>query len=525
MDWQTRLEQWAAMQEEMDQAPLEREHWVRSQFRASREQARLLELDLAAHPDHQSTYFRERARLEGFLGGDPLPWLRRSLESAARLEQWDEIERTRDFLKGYPDPAFNQSRLRPLFDALPMLTQAQSVEALRRATLVTVLKLAPLRGVLWLERSGIWQVEDWEPLGAYPRFSLTLAEECWKSQDLVWGGPDQVRASRSLLLSEIRCLLALPVGDSGVLFGWQAEGQTWLSLEQIHAVRFLAQIVSALVRNLEGTRQAYLELERAEQLRQRWQQIFQQAGPLALAEWDEDERVVAWNPLFGSLFPRVFKGLELKRLAAPEQWRSNMVRLEISGGPRWFQFTRWRVPEHPGSYSALVDVTENELQLWFDHIDEARQLLASDLHDGPAQIAATLSLVEPEARPILEEVRRELDFLSSPSYQSRSPWEWLEHLRMRYFPSFQLRFKDVPQGLPQVVLVRALADLIEWASSSPPLGSLRCKVRASRVLVDWEPARPLPLEICRLLKHRIRLIGGDCRRRPGRLKIRFPTED
>ena len=216
-----RLLAWTSLQKWMDSAPASQESEFRRQLERSSFHCGWLEARQHHYLPLQAWFLREKARLVGFQGGDPLPWLERSLQLAGALGQVAEVARCRAFLSdshaapGGSLDAEQRLQLQPLLAGVPAMVEAIRSEDLRRLLLTTVLELVPMEAALWLENREQWEVLDWWPREAHPRYSASLVEDCWRSQELRWGQPEQLRASRSILLSEVHGLLAVPVGSGG----------------------------------------------------------------------------------------------------------------------------------------------------------------------------------------------------------------------------------------------------------------------------------------------------------------------
>ena len=540
-----RLLAWTRLQEWMDRAPPEQESEFLRQLDRASYHCHWLEQHQQDFLPLQPWFWREKARLEGFQGRDPLPWLARSLRLAGSLGQQVEVALCRAFLaQSSSDPeaqldARQREQLQPLLAGVPDLVAATGIEELRRQLLTTVLDLVPMEAALWLEKEEEWSVLDWWPRSAHPRYSSSLVEQCWRSQELSWGQPEQLRASRSILLSEVRCLLAVPVGEKGVLFAWQSTQQTSLSTGQIETLKFLARLTSTLMSNLAFTEAARQDLEQSERVHRRWNRIFHEVSDIALAELAEDGTLLSWNQTFQQLFPSAqIGGLASQLLPESERQRdqqrlgqldpaqSSLLRIDVAGQPRWYQLTDWTVPDQPGSYRALLDVSEREVDQWFEFLEETRHRLAADLHDGPTQIAAVLNMQEPsdQVTPFFEDLRTQLDFLRSPWREGRDPWTWLQELGCRCFPQCRLELQlgdlEVSQ---QQCLYRILLAILQPLGRE--LNQLVCQATPAQAQISWQPQQELTLPDTtrRLIGSKLEILGGDWQLEPGRLSLAFHT--
>jgi hypothetical protein len=318
---------------------------------------------------------------------------------------------------------------------------------------------------------------------------------------LSWGQPEQLRASRSILLSEVRCLLAVPVGERGVLFAWQSTQQSLLSVGQIETLKFLAGLTTTLLSNLALTEAARLDLEQSERVHRRWNRIFHEVSDIALAELADDGTLTAWNHTFQQLFPSARRGelasqllpeSERQRLGQFEQGDSHLLRIDRHGQPRWYQLTDWRVAGQPGSYRALLDVSEREVEQWLDFLEETRHRLAADLHDGPSQIAAILNMQEPSDKVthFFESLRSQLEFLRSPWREGRDPWRWIQELGARCFPQCRLDLRPGPLEVSQQqCLYRILLAVLEPLGEE--LSELSLESNPGGAQISWLPPREL----------------------------------
>ncbi|MBT9586735.1 hypothetical protein IV102_25555 [bacterium] len=134
---------------------------------------------------------------------------------ASRLDQRSEAARNRAFLalqRSDTESALDrtqQSQLKRLLESVPAMARATSASQLRKLLLET-LQLVPLEAALWLEKEADWAVLEWFPHSIHPRYSRSLLEACRSSGELCWGQPEQLLASRSILLSEVRSIPSWP---------------------------------------------------------------------------------------------------------------------------------------------------------------------------------------------------------------------------------------------------------------------------------------------------------------------------
>ncbi|MBN9418476.1 MAG: hypothetical protein J0I12_23705 [Candidatus Eremiobacteraeota bacterium] len=510
-----RLIGWTQLQEAIEQAPPAQPlgPWLEmSQRQADWLEGRVPEL-------LQAWYFREKARLVGFQGGDSLAWLRRSLHSAQAHGQLEELEKTRAFLEMDPHPGQPlQPQLDRLLQAAGGMVDASRLEDLARQTVQAVHELLPLSAVLWLEKDAHWQARAWFPLQVTPRFSQSVLERCLESQELTWGGPQQLEASRSVLLSRVRCLLALPLGGQHALFLWQNEEQDWLGKEQLEVLQFLARLASLLNNNLQLTQLAQAELEAAQRTHARWEALFEQSEQVAIAELDSDGAVLRANPAYQRL-------PQLPPLARGQA--TQLVRLGEGPQTRWYQLSEWKVPEESGSYRALVDVSEREIPAWFAYLEELRQKLAADLHDGPAQLAVVLQMLEgsPQTQDLYQEIRNRLDWLRSPWLENQDPTDWLRQLVERRFLQTEWRQSegfgqlDVSQAQASIRLV---VQCLEQLERLPDLELLEMEWGLSPCL-RWSPALPIeiPPTAYEALCARLEILKARFLLEPGRAQMYF----
>ncbi|MBT9589211.1 hypothetical protein IV102_38135 [bacterium] len=540
-----RLLEWTELQEWMDTAPVGQEGEIEKQLPRARLYCQWLRARVDGNLPLRAWFLREKARLIGLEGGDPLPWLEQGLRQAGRLQQWSEVAQIRHFLQysdsdGQAALSGRQKReLAPLLEAVPQLASASCVDELRQRLLTTLLQLVPMEAALWLEKEQDWQVKEWAPPHVAPRYSHRLVDTCFRTQELSWGQPEQLEASRSLLLSEVRCLIAVPLGKNGVLFAWQSDQQSWLNQDQIEALQFLARLGGQIQSNLTLSHKIAEDLQQARMLHGRWQRIFHDTPDLALAELDDAGRLVDWNVAFAGLFgdarvgtlasqllPEPERNRDLQGLQElPQQGvRSRLVRLGTSEAPCWVQLSDWRVAEQSGSFRAVLDVSSHDVTHWFDYLEELRHRLASDLHDGPAQLAAALQLSQDTAQAgeVYASLRNRLDFLRSPWIDGRPPMDRMHDAFRHYLPTCQVEWKAESAGLSrsqQQFTQRALLGVIEELSQQGPPR----RVEADSTWLSWSPATDMQLTetFQQLLDSGLEVLGGNWSCQPGLFRILF----
>jgi len=538
-----RLLEWTELLDWMDTAPPGQEVEVERQMPRARRLGQWLEARHESNRPLRAWFLREKARLVGLEGGDPLPWIERSLQQAAHLQQWREVAQVRVFLQfsgseGISVLSNRQKReLAPLLAAVPELAGAPGLNELRRGLLSSLLQLIPMEAALWLEKDGDWEVKEWAPRHISPRYSHRLVETCHRTQELTWGQPEQLEASRSLLLSEVRSLVALPIGKDGVLFAWQSAAQEWLTQDQIEALQFLARLGSQLQSNLALSEQIGEDLLQAQRLHRRWQRIFHDTPGLALAELDDEGRLLDWNQAFRNLFGEVAAGTSASQLLpeperhrdlegllqlSQEEARSRLIRLGGAQEPCWVQITDWRVPDQPGFCRAVLDVSRHDVAHWFDYLEELRHRLASDLHDGPAQMAAALQLSEggQQSREVYASLRNRLDFLRSPWIEQRDPETKLADVLRQYLPYCQVDWEartiDLSRSQQQF-LQRVWLGVIETLSTQAPPQ----QIRVGSTWLEWSPSCEVHLEpsFQHLVECGLEVLGGSWECRAGRFEV------
>lgn len=541
-----RLLSWTRLLQALDDAPAHLEAMVCQQLERCEGHLAWLDSRAQQFPAVLSWYWREKARLLGMLGGDPLPWLEKSLRQAAALQQWHEVELVRAFLVDngeertphLPEP--QRQRLDLLLEALPALAAAPDEQSLRRTLLENLLSLLPLDSVLWLRKDGDWHVPDWLPREIHPRFSRSLVEECRESQELSWGRPEQLEASRSILLAEVQSVLALPVGPDEVVFAWQSRKQPWFDEEHAEVAQFLVRLAATLQRKLQDSQVTRLHLQEAERLHQQWQTVFDRS-PLAMAELEEDGRISALNETFSQIFPEARQGAWASDLLeeqdrAPDRQRlrqlqgcsSQMVRLHVNSTPRWFQVTDWKVPEQPGSFRVLVDIGDSDLVLWTDYLEELNHQLASDLHDGPVQLAAARNLSQPDENTQVHynELRNCLDAWRSPWLDGSSLESWCQEAFHHHLPDCQGQLQMPPEHWPrpqQQTALRLFMGVLQALRLGPLPDQLQLSFSEQGAEVTWQPATPLPLdgELEDLIVRRMDVSQGRYQLESGRLVLQW----
>lgn len=539
-----RLIAWTQLQQEMDRAPASCERRFRQLLPSAQQQEALLKKSIHAYPILQPWFWRESGRLQGFAGGDPLPKFERSLRLAAGLNQLHQVSLTRELLLQTEIPRFEpqpDQRLQLLLAAVPDLMACTQVASLRPLLLQTLFRLLPLEAVLWLQRGETWQVLYWFPSDVHPRYSNRLVEQCLEQQELIWGQPEQLTASKSILLSEVQSVLAVPVGPGEVLFAWQSARQSWLTAEHAEIFRFFARLGAILGENLVLREKAEADWQESRKLHRRWEQIFQ-AGDLALAELNHQGQLETWNEEFLRIFPQAERGQaassllsecdrsqDRARLQALENCSSALVRLEFYDSPRWFQVTDWKVPGQSGSFRALLDVSSHEVDRWFEYLEEVNHRLAADLHDGPGQRAATEQLLDPgpTSSEAFQAIRNRLDSLRSPWLDGSSITEWCVEAAAGRLPGCRLqlpsRVPDFWTGSAQQFVYRTLISLLE--ELAPETKSLQLKAEPGAARYLWEPSQqpPFSQEFQRFVQVQSKVLGGEVKWRPGALEFQLDS--
>ncbi len=539
-----RLLAWTRLLQAVEDSPVHLEVQLTEQLELCHRHQDWLEVRADRYPIVRAWYWREKARLVGMLEGDPLPWLEKSLRQAADLQQWHELEKVRAFLVDSGEevtahrPDWQKRRLERFLAALPALAAADSREKLTRALLENLLSLLPLDSVLWLRKDDDWQVVDWLPRELHPRYSRSLVDECRQNQELSWGRPDQMQASRSILLAEVQSVLALPVNTEEVVFAWQSSKQPWLDEEQAEVAQFLVRLAATLQRKNVDLDLARSHLARAQRLHRQWRIVFEQS-PLAMAEGDEEGRILDFNPAFARVFGQARAGLyaselllesdqseDRERLQNLQGHSSQLIRLEREGAPRWYQITDWKVPEQPGFFRILVDVGAEDVALWSDYLEELNHQLASDLHDGAIQLAAAENLSQPSqsSQQHYRELRNCLDAWRSPWLDGSSLEDWMWEALHRHLPECRGQLEmppvDWPRPRQQTALRIAMAMLQALRLENPP-AELQLTFQMESAELGWQPISQLSLgaSLHDYLQRRLDVTGGSYQLEPGRLLL------
>lgn len=532
---------WTYLQDAIEKAP------PMLPVEASLEKSRVMAARLL--PFFQSSWFlsswfwRERARLTGMQGRDPLPELEKSLQLATHYGQLAEIGKCRTFLvRGGPEESIflepgQRADLAQLLEITSRLARCHRLQELRESLVAAAYSLAPLAGVVWLSKPAEWEALSWSPPGSTPRFSQSVAEKCRISKELTWGQPEQLHASRSVMLSQVQCLLALPLDEENVLFVWQSENHPWLSTEELRVLSFLCRLAQVVHHNLRLIEQARSELELVQRAQRRWESLFAEAQEVSLAEVDDQHRILRCNPAFQQLFPLAQPGvhvsdllpdpaLDRQRLSTSGRAGSCLVRLGEGAQSRWIQVSDWKVSGQSGAFRALVDLTERELSVWFEYLEEFRHLLAADLHDGPVQLAAVGNLTQdsPRAGSIYRELRDRLNWLRSPWLEGLQPEAWLEEFLRGYLSGCQLELSGSFQGLTRMQeqgLFRILLSVIEKLAAG---GMEKLRLELGRLTrVCWTPATELELDLDARawVNARVQLLHAEMNLLPGDLRLTF----
>lgn len=493
VDWEIQLAQW-------DCAPLAMESQVRKQARSLDQHLQTLPVP----PDQEARWWRLRSRLQClYPEGEMVEAARQSVHWAARSGQWDELEQTLTHLRGLEDlreaPQLPpEESLRPLLLATEKLVSCDTLRDLRQATLELVLEHTSLNEIAWLEReSGRWQLQVALPAASRPRFSEQVLHRCESERITLFGETSQLGDSRSLMLSEVHWMVAVPLHWQEQSFGilYCELDETGLQEGSLRILEFLSSLVAATAQRLaseEKTARAYAEAQAMYELRHR----LTAATALGLAVADREGRLEEWNPSFaefwdegphnGQFLWEMFQGAEQHNdrqlLTTPG---TRLVVQRTAQGRRWLQVSDWVLDSQARKVRSILDLTSQEPRLWSQLLEEMRQELAADAHDGPVQTAAALKFQGHDQ--VFNGALRRLQCLRSPWLEDRDAREALEQWLQRWGKDIRIDLQW--QGPLEVAweqqCYRCLLTLCEELAVLGPLQCLRLRVSPECCRITW----------------------------------------
>lgn len=431
------LDLWESQLKDWDEAPLAREMHVR-------QEALALGRKLDRYPlpaGEEARYWRLRSRLACLSDwSHALEPARQSIQWAARLQQWDELEKNLQFLRELESleaqEAASGADTGPLLEATLRLASCATRAELRSATLELALELTSLSQLSWLDRSeGRWEALAWLPNESWPRYSEQVLNRCRAAGATLFGESTEMGDSRSLLLSDLKMMVAVPILWEQQFFGilYSELEESGLHAGSLRLLEYLAGIVAATAQRLVTEEQARWAFEQAEYLNKLRRKMA--AGTtLGLALADRQGRLEQWNAAFAQLWdePPVAGSLLWEMFSGQEQIldreRSSGVCLAVQrtrSGRRWLQINDWELESEDKRVRCVLDLSAQEPEQWSAFLEEMRHELAADLHDGPAQTAAALQLDERGGAAWALAVRR-LQALRSPWLEGNDPEEQLQ---------------------------------------------------------------------------------------------------
>ena len=490
--WERRLQDW-------DEAPLARQKQVSQESLAL---AR--ELDRLPIPvREEARWWRLRSRLACLTDwSQALEPARQSIQWAARQQQWDELEKTLQFLREMeslePREPTAGADTGPLLQATLRLASCATQAELRNLTLELALELTSLTQVSWLDRSeGRWEALVWLPNESWPRYSEQVLNRCRAAGATLFGESTEMGDSRSLLLSDLKMMVAVPVQWEQQFFGilYSELEESGLHTGSLRLLEYLAGIVAATAQRLVTEEQARWAFEQAEYLN-KLRRKMAAGSSLGLALADRQGRLEQWNsayallwdepPSMGSHLWEMFSGHEQML----DRERSSGVRLAVQRtrlGRRWLQINDWELEGEDKRVRCVLDLSAQEPEQWSAFLEEMRHELAADLHDGPAQTAAAVKL-SGRGGEAWSKVLRRLQALRSPWVEGSDPKEQLELSLRSWLPAdCRLEIAWQSQLAPAWArqCYRLLQTLCEEVAEVWQLGAVRLRVTDEKCSLVW----------------------------------------
>lgn len=468
------MEQFLQDIDTLDALPLEAE----GHFQASLKQL-LARRPPSPEPTQWARYARYRARLSEMAGhSDTLDWARRSLEAAAAHQQWSELEATTDFLRGLigsqPDVRVNQPGLTVLTEAVVKLASCHALSELRRTHLELLLEHTSLPAASWHElEGGRWVARDWRPAGPMPPFRPTLLDRCAES-----GQPlaSELLASHS----ETAAVLAVPVARAGKTVA--VLSCTGPYPKEMRLIELFSSLSCVIFERIQAADRRAQMRERTERLHRRWQEILQ-LSPAGLALLNQQGDIVQANPAYQQLLPGPL----------PIQEGSRLIEQRLPA-PRWLQVNDCPLPMRGSTMRTVVDLSGQEASRWLRFLEEGRHILASDIHDGPCQLAAVANLQQgtADSQSILQTVLRRMAALRSPWVEGKAPGSLLVAYAQTLLPhpcrlDIRWQLSEAQSETDRATTsYRVVQCLLESLSRSWDLTSVHGLIQPQGLTLEWQ---------------------------------------
>lgn len=519
------LEEWEDQVQQWDNAPLAQEAQIR---RA----ALTLDGDLAGRTPpakQEARWWRLRSRLACFQDwAEGLESARRSVHWAAHHQQWEELEETLDYLRGLeslePQAASAHGDTARLVQSTLRLASCTTLAQLRQVTVETGLELTSLGQLAWLERvDGRWEAQAWLPVQNWPFYSEQVLTRCRSAGATLFGDIREMGDSRSLLLSDLRMMVAVPLQSEQQFFGilYSELEESGLQTGNLRILECLAGIVAATAQRLvveEQTRWAFEQADYLNRLRQK----LAASTSLGLALADREGRLLQWNAAYASLWEKppspgsyiweMFPGKE-QIIDRKGQSGVRLSLLRTRGGRRWLQINDWWLETEDKRVRCILDLTAQEPEQWSGFLEEMRHELAADLHDGPAQTAAARRLEEGGDRAWSIILAR-IQALRSPWMEGRDPELQLHSWLQNCLPADCRLDIGWQGGLEEAwsrQCYRLLQTLCEEVNQVSILRSLRLRVTDEECSLIWvgRNHKTLPPVVLEWVKARVNLSETD----------------
>lgn len=306
-----------------------------------------------------------------------------------------------------PEGLADQVRLQQVTDQLPILLECADLDALRVRACELARRLLRCQEVSWLT-AGSWPEQA----------SRTLLNQSLEEKKPVAGHPS---TSESLLLSEIQSALAIPIDGEIVLYAVHRTLEQLWGPDDLAVASMLAEIVSLRYNLLlEGQRQEAHTRE-LWTLRSQLQEVVDvsEVGLIWLNEKGEAASSNRWAELWLPLEAPPLKDL-------PDVWR-----LRGRDG-----ILRWIEARRESDLIILRDLSHQRLEELLLVLEQDRQQMAADLHDGPLQEVLVLlhQKERPGVRYLYEEMKETMHWLRSPLLEGCSLQEALQEAAWSQMP-------------------------------------------------------------------------------------------
>jgi len=360
------------------------------------------------------------------------------VEQALHVLRTLDDPRTTQSIPEQPEALADQVRLQQVMEQLPILLECPDLEILRIRTCELARRLLRCQEVTWLEG------EAWPE-----QFSSTLLSQALREQRPVVGQPS---TSESLLLSEVQSALAVPIDANVLLYAVHRTLEQLWGPDDLAVASMLAEIVGLRLSLLLERQQEEAHTRELWNLRSRLQEVVDvsEVGLIWLNEQGEPVSSNRWADLW---LPA--EGVPLDDL--PNVWRLR----GRDGTLRWIEARR------ENELIILRDLSHQRLEDLLLVLEQDRQQMAADLHDGPLQMVIVHLQQKQDAAShyLLGEMNDTLNWLRSPLLEGSSLHEALAEAALSQLPQTKVLLSGLSPSaasVHQMALYRCAFETFQY---------------------------------------------------------------